>query len=216
MQRKLRRTKKMKQDRIEKLDAVGFVWDCHDVVKLTWEERIEQCRAFRRKNGHLKIPTFSSVTEEVSKDEKSFLLWASRQRQEHRKFISGMQANIDKVRIKQLEQMGFEFTNENGELPQKRTHHGAMKNEEMYNSQLEKLRQVKDRFGSCNDNNHIKVMFPGDTSLLYWIKAQRKHYKNKLLGKWSALSVCLCLILLAILYVKLFSGLVLLLHVHFI
>jgi hypothetical protein len=37
------------------LEEIGFEWRV-GAIKPTFEERIEECREFRRENGHLRIP----------------------------------------------------------------------------------------------------------------------------------------------------------------
>jgi Helicase associated domain len=43
----------MRQDRIQKLEALGFVWDEHDKV---WHERYHELKKYRMHHGHCAIP----------------------------------------------------------------------------------------------------------------------------------------------------------------
>lgn len=58
MQRKLYRQKSnvIQGERTEKLDSIGFAWGGKGLVKVSWDERLEECRNFRHKHGHLSVP----------------------------------------------------------------------------------------------------------------------------------------------------------------
>jgi superfamily II DNA or RNA helicase len=59
------------QDRLEKLNGIGFVWDPHSEA---WEEGFSHLKAFREREGHCRV--------HVGQTEKGFQLgrWVSRQR----------------------------------------------------------------------------------------------------------------------------------------
>ena len=44
---------KIEQDRIDKLNAIGFIWDLHEHM---WQERFNQLLAFKEKHGHCNVP----------------------------------------------------------------------------------------------------------------------------------------------------------------
>ena len=98
--------------RERKLEELGFLWMAPDFRQHTFEDRLEECRNFRREHGHLHVPSAIAAARfneqsEVSKEENSFRIWAQRQRDEYRKFNSGMKSTLDTKRIKTLSDMGF-------------------------------------------------------------------------------------------------------------
>jgi len=103
------------EERKDMLNAVGFVWQA-GVDKLTFEDRLEECRNFRRTHGHLNVPRPADRKKEdapqISNEEKSFHDWAQRQREEYRKFSDGIKCRIDRGRIKKLTELGFDWSTE--------------------------------------------------------------------------------------------------------
>jgi hypothetical protein len=193
MQRKLfrRKSKIIMGERARKLEEVGFQWNS-GIPRPTFEDRLEECRAFRRQHGHLNIPPPVIRREEQStyesKEEKSFRLWAQRQREDYRKFHEGIKTSLDKTRIRKLDEMGFVWGSEcfaeagkNGK--------SKSKNEDIYDKRIEELRRVKEQFGDCNDLKHLKAAgHPEKSSLYGWMKAQRKAWKALKRGEISSLT----------------------------
>ena len=196
MQRKLHKqgAKSIQGERTDKLNAIGFQWST-GTVKPTFDERLEECRNFRRKHGHLKVPPPVSSNRETaetyrSQEEKSFRSWAQRQRDEYRKFHTGLKVSLDKARINKLDELGFDWESEKatrgvaGEGKR-----GKPRNEDVYNERLEQLKQMKEQFGDCNDiNTFKKAGYPENSALHTWVKAQRRGFKNLKKGKWSGLT----------------------------
>lgn len=185
---------------MEKLDSIGFAWSGSGPKKLTWEERLEECRDFRRKHGHLNVPDPPNPKKESeaaaaaaqNADERSFQWWCSRQRDGYRKLqAGGNPPHFDKKRMKQLDNLGFDWKAEK-EYSKDSTGRprvgGGKKNEEIYNEQVAKLRRVGNLFGDCNDWDNVEQVYPGDTKLRYWVKTQRKQYKAWKKGEYSSLS----------------------------
>jgi len=199
MQRKLHRqgAKIMQGERTQKLNSIGFAWSGNAPKKIPWEERLEECRNFRRIYGHLNVPpppNPKKASEEESAasqtpEERSFQWWCSRQRDNYRKLQAGKQTNFDKKRQKQLDELGFNWMEKHYAKPG--ANHltpGKPKNEDVYNAQVAKLRRVTVLYGDCNDWKNIEKVHPEDKKLSYWIKTQRKQYKNWQRGEYSSLS----------------------------
>lgn len=199
MQRKLYKkgSKVMEGERTDKLNSIGFAWSTGAPKKLTWEERLEECRDYRRTHGHLNVPPppkpkkadEAEAAASQTHEERSFQWWCHRQRESYRKLQTGQKTNFDKKRQKQLDELGFNWMEKSyGKTGATRSTPGKPKNEDVYNEQVAKLRRVKELYGDCNDLNDIEKVCPGDKKLLYWIKTQRKQYKNWQRGEWSSLS----------------------------
>jgi len=188
MQRRLYRQKSevLQGERQQKLEAAGVEWVlCKAVPR--WDDRIEECRNFRRTHGHLKIPAPIKDSSQLSKNEKSFRFWGERIRTEYWKFQSGGKTcTLDRKRIKMLDDMGFDWTSEKkSSAPRVR---GKSKDEVTWDEQWSKLKFCKDLFGDVNGINNIKAACPGDQALLHWVKVQRKMYKSLHKGEWSSLT----------------------------
>jgi len=199
MQRKLYRQKAplIMGEREQKLNELGFVWET-GVAKPSFEERLEECREFRRKNGHLDIPlpTKNNKGDQSnceSKEVRSFYSWAQRQREEYRKFNANVKSSLDRFRIKKLTDMGFAWELKmRGDDPGGRPREyrpGKPKNEDRFKERVQQLRDIRDRYGDFNDLKTLKLAGFDETSTLYqWIKAQRKQYKSLKAGQWSSLT----------------------------
>lgn len=196
MQRKLykQNAKVLQGERMEKLNSIGFVWSGPGSKKLTWEDRIEECRNYRRQHGHLNVPPPLNPKKDPdaaaaqTDEEKSFALWCQRQRDAYRKGKAGKQVSLDKRRQKQLDELGFDWMEQSYPANGWGGSRGKVPNENVYNEQVSKLQRVKDLYGDCNDVKDIEKVFPDDKKLLYWMKTQRKQYKLWKKGETSSLS----------------------------
>jgi hypothetical protein len=86
----------MTEDRIERLDGIGFEWRSKKTYQ--WKIRFGELRDFYDENGvvpvsHVRHPTL--------------YIWVHRQKKEYDKFVSGEKTNMDEERIKDLESIGF-------------------------------------------------------------------------------------------------------------
>ena len=78
--------------------------------------RIDECILFKRLHGHLNVPPVSQHDREtLTKRELSFRVWASRMRGDYAKVQNGGKGRgqFGPKRIKQLETLGFVFTETN-------------------------------------------------------------------------------------------------------
>jgi len=176
-------------ERMEKLEAVGFKWRTGTRgIKIPWEDRIEQCKQFRLEHGHLNIPPPADPTkkkkaaekgeplpgeEGLTEEEKSFRWWAFRARESKRAFDAGKRSTLDKKRINQLEQLGFDFETR-GYFGGNGGKGGGRRDEEVYMERIEQLKRVRDIYGDCNDIKNIEKMFPAEEfkRLVSWMKNQ--------------------------------------------
>lgn len=198
MQRKLKKknSKIMQGEREEKLNSIGFVWSGSGPKMVSWEDRLEECRNFRRKHGHLNVPpppnpkkaSEKEAATAQSPEERSFQSWCQRQRDNNRRFQAGQQVNFDKKRQRQLNDMGFNWLLKKRSDNAEDGRSGKRKDEDVYSAQIAKLQQVKELYGDCNELKNIEKAFPGDTKLYNWMKTQRKHWKNWKKGEWNSLT----------------------------
>ena len=90
-QRTLYKKHKLSQDRINKLDILGFMWELHDY---NWYENYNELVKFKKQNGHCNVPQKSSKLG----------WWCSIQRQNYKNNI------LSQDRIDKLNKIGFQWT----------------------------------------------------------------------------------------------------------
>lgn len=202
-----KKEKVIQGERTDKLNAVGFMWRTGTRgVKVTWEGRLEQCRDFRRVHGHLKVPPPPDPSkkkkaeekgetlpeeEEMTEEERGFRWWSFRQREYYRQFQAGKKSTLDKKRIKDLDQLGFDW-GARGYYGNSTNGKPGRRDEDVYNIRIEQLTRVKELHGDCNDIRNIEKVFPVEEEhkkLLSWMKNQRKHYKAWKKGAYSSLTM---------------------------
>jgi len=187
-------------ERTEKLESIGFQWT-PGTTKPSFEERLEECRDFRRENGHLDIPLAkpylaTDPTEYEDKKTRSFYQWAQRQRDEYRKYQQGAKSSLDKYRVRKLDEMHFVWELKTrgesvgrGGRPREYGQ-GKPRNENRFDERIAQLRAIKEQYGSSYDLKTLKTAgFAENTPLYQWIKAQRKQYKALKNGQCSSLTV---------------------------
>ena len=103
----------MTEERIVKLDSVGFVWSPFDAL---WEERFEQLREYQKVYKHCNVPKNYDF---------KLALWVQAQRRQYRKFVNSERTSMSEERIDKLESIGFEWNPDgNGTMEQENVHFG--------------------------------------------------------------------------------------------
>ena len=87
----------MTDDRVSKLDAIGFTWDSHSAV---WEERLNELLEFRRVQGHCLVPSQHKPNQKLA-------TWVKCQRRQYKLFVAKQRSNMTMPRIQKLEKLGF-------------------------------------------------------------------------------------------------------------
>jgi hypothetical protein len=98
-QRKKHKNNKLRLDRKELLDEIGFDWKARDPAKereKLWHQQFENLVEFKRKNGNCRVP-------HQSEQEKSLGMWISKQRSIH--INNKMRPDRKKV----LDEIGFDW-----------------------------------------------------------------------------------------------------------
>jgi hypothetical protein len=147
---------KLRLDRKERLDEIGFAWKSdggNNPDDKLWHQRYEKLVEFKRINGDCMVP-------HKHKQDKSLGIWVSTQRKHH--------AN-DKIRPDRqdlLDEIGFAWKSD-----------GAHKNKAddgLWHQRYEKLVEFKRMNGNCKVPNKYKQ----DKSLGTWVTRQRKYHNN--------------------------------------
>jgi hypothetical protein len=58
--RQSKRMGKMKEERVRKLEELGFLWRCEQTGKVIWEEMIEKLKSFQARHGHCRFEPLRS------------------------------------------------------------------------------------------------------------------------------------------------------------
>jgi len=89
----------MTEERMDILNAIGFIWDSHEVV---WEEKRNELVAYRKKHGNCLVPS-------LFKDNPSLATWVKCQRRQYKLHCEGNPSAMTPGRIERLEQLGFQW-----------------------------------------------------------------------------------------------------------
>ena len=96
----------MSDARIQKLEGIGFQWviskKTGDQSVDSWDQRLEDLRAFKEQHGHCFVPRVYPENQPLS-------YWCERQRQDYRNITRGKPTKMTEERIAILEQVGFQW-----------------------------------------------------------------------------------------------------------
>lgn len=143
--------------RIEQLESIeGFEWS--SARRGNWEDKFKELVAFKKANGHMKIPQGTSLGN-----------WIANQKSNYTNFKDGKKTSMTPERIAALESIGFEWKSQKGSR-------GSMNWDDKYKELVEFQKT----------NGHLKV--PQGTSLSNWISNQRSQYKSFKENKYSPMT----------------------------
>ena len=86
-------------ERMEKLEKVGFVWDAHASI---WHERLQELKAFHLMHGHCNVPSKFPSNPKLA-------VWTKCQRRQWKLYRDGKSSHMTPEREFELESLGFEF-----------------------------------------------------------------------------------------------------------
>jgi uncharacterized protein YbgA (DUF1722 family) len=152
-QRHLHSKNKLRADRKELLNEIGFVWRV-DTTSAPWNKQYEKLIEFKRKNGHCLVPS-------TYKEDMSLGTWVSKQRQFHN------QNTIRLDRKDLLDEIGFVWKAP-GVIANYKN------NERNWHQQYEKLVEFKRKNGNCL----VPQKYQEDASLGHWVGKQRQAHVN--------------------------------------
>lgn len=89
----------MTEERIKKLNDIGFVWGSHETV---YQTRIQELLDFKRENGHCVVPARYPKNTKLA-------TWVKCQRRQFKLFKEGRPSNITIERILALDKLGFKW-----------------------------------------------------------------------------------------------------------
>ena len=147
-QRVQRNSGNMRQDRIDRLEMIGFVWD---FKANNWEHMFGQLCEFKKKYGHCLVPA-SKVKGKDDDEFRSLGLWVQTQRQQKK---GTRKSRIPQDRIDRLDEIGFVWE------PRDAT----------WNESFEELKKFREENGHCNVPKVTKKLHS-------WIDKQRNRYRS--------------------------------------
>lgn len=87
----------MTQERVNILNAEGFIWDSHDII---WRERFNQLLEYKNLHGHTRVPSYC-------KENPRLASWVKCQRRQHKLFWEGKRSSMSAERTQLLNDVGF-------------------------------------------------------------------------------------------------------------
>ena len=93
----------MTEERISMLEAVGFVWDSHE---LAWEGHMEELRLYKQEHGDCNVPATYTKNPALG-------AWVKCVRRQYRRLFNGESYNITFERIAALDALGFDWKKRN-------------------------------------------------------------------------------------------------------
>jgi hypothetical protein len=152
-QRNSHNNKKLRQDREELLDEIGFAWKAEGATNTNdklWQQQHEKLVEFKRKKGHCVVP-------HRYEQDKSLGLWVNKQRRNH----VNDKLRLDRKKI--LDEIGFVWKVDD--------------DDKLWHQQCEKLVEFQRKKGHCM----VPHKYEQDKSLGQWVDKQRRnHVKNKM------------------------------------
>ena len=148
---------RLRPDRKERLDQLGFVWRVENMLrKEGWERRYGELLAFKERFGHTRVPA-------QWKENRGLGHWHYNQRAFRRK------SQLSAERIARLDALGFEW----GELHRPSPLH-AENLTRRWDENYQQLRQFKERHGHCR----VPTRWPENPALAKWVMHQRTHHNH--------------------------------------
>lgn len=123
---------RLTDDRIRRLEEVGFVWSLRD----DWKKHFEELKSFKAEHGHCNVPARYAKNRRLG-------IWVSAQRQQY-KALSGADASLQRStpltqeRINMLSSIGFTWTIRSRDTLG-----------ESWNQRLQDLKNYKALHGNC-------------------------------------------------------------------
>ena len=150
---------RMTEERVEKLENIGFEWNKKDI----WDMRLEELKLFKAQHGNCNVPM---------RRNKVLGQWVITQRKNYKRMLEGSKSYMTEERVEKLENIGFEWTI--NKYVQKYT----------WDERLGQLKRYKAQNGHCN----VSMRDDRNKGLGIWVGTQRTEYKHMLEGSKSALT----------------------------
>jgi len=154
VQKRMKASRNLSQDRIERLEEIGFQWQGVDYDEV-FEKRCRELIAFKEEFGHCNIPRRYADNPPLGQ-------WCSHMRIAYKKVQKGMKAryNLSQDRIERLEEIGFQWQ--------------GVYYDEVFEKRCRELIAFKEEFGHCK----VPRSYADNPSLGQWCSHMRIAYKK--------------------------------------
>lgn len=156
----------MTLSRIDALNDLGFQWN---MLEDNWLYKYEELKQFKSREGHFNVPL-------KGKKNISLSIWVCKQRQQYKYMVEGKPSSITQLRIKSLENIGFQWS-------EKKACRNTQNLHNKWVMRYGQLRRFKCRNGHFNIPKYTQF-----TPLRNWVGTQRLQYKNMREGKHTRLT----------------------------
>ncbi|KAL3936285.1 MAG: hypothetical protein SGBAC_008367 [Bacillariaceae sp.] len=157
---------RLTNDRIQRLESLGFVWSLRD----DWQKHYEELKVYKGQHGHCNVPARYEKNRRLG-------IWVSAQRQQYKMVrqlpdaTKGRRStSLTQERIGLLNDLGFTWT------IRSRDTFG-----ESWNSRFEDLREFRRIHGHCN----VPSKYAENPELGIWVGTQRTQYRLHMKGRES-------------------------------
>jgi predicted RNA-binding protein YlxR (DUF448 family) len=153
------KSSKLTASHLMRLNDLGFVFLPKGGSYRTWNDRVEELRQFMAQHGHLNVTTTHAELGE----------FVSRQRNDYRKRLDGLQSPMTDEKCQILTELGFNF-----DVGQRRKDRSKINPVKSWEERFQELLDFKQIFGHTVVPQH-STHTPG---LGAWVKQQRNNYKK--------------------------------------
>lgn len=152
-------------ERIEKLNSIGFLWAVKGFDTVPWEERLVQLRDFKAEFGHCNVPIRSDNRAKLGE-------WVKRMRAAYRDdfLYNKPSSKLTEEKVLALEQLGFDWDPSAKEVP--------------WEQRYAELCEYKDKTDSCLVPQH----YAENHQLGNWVSTQRNEFKKLTEGSPSSMT----------------------------
>ena len=144
---KERKKSSMTEERIAKLEEIGFVWNAQEAA---WESMFSALIEYKEEHGDCLVP-------KRYEENKKLGFWVAEQRTQYRLLQDGEHSQITEKRIAKLEETGFDWN------PQ----------ETAWESMFSALIEYKEEHGDCL----VPKRYKDNKKLGLWVREQRTQYR---------------------------------------
>lgn len=158
-QRTLKTKGRLSADREQKLNEIGFIWDCGVLQEEWWQEKFDQLQQYKKQYGDCQVPV-------NWKENPSLGTWVNTQRTLAKK------GKIDPAKKKKLDDIGFIWSKQAWKLQLK-------KYDQQWEKNYERLKAYKKKYGE------IQVSVRIDWPLERWTCIQRREKQTGKIADWK-------------------------------
>jgi len=145
----------LSNERVQRLNRLGFVWDVH---QWQWDQAYNELLQFKEKHNHTNVPmSYGGLG-----------LWVFNQRSDYNAYKKGKQSGMTPARLELLQKIGFVF-----DLGQRITSEADAR----WQARLKELKEYEEKWGT------FQVKQSHNLTLYNWCQHQRAMLQRKQLKK---------------------------------